>query len=397
MVTVKVIIKRIVKPITKWFAGIVPKDKKLILFSAWFGMEYKDNTKFLFEYMLKNYNYKVFWYTKNKELYKSLKEKGIPVLFSNNLRTVWLQCRAIMLVATVQTSDFNYFFYNKCFFFDIGHGFPGKPVGLALGKDWAEWFYYCRKGIEFYQTASSKFVLEKVSEWYDVDKDHYIYSNKPRIDILFDEELRQGINTKIDKIKNRKRLITYLPTHRSIGKKEMDITKIFDLKILQLFCEQTNSVFVIKKHFYHKNEVTELYQYPNIFDVTQDDIDTEVLLAQTDVLITDFSSCFIDYLTLDRPIVFYAYDYDDYMANERDYYWKYDMINGGYTAKNKNDLIRSLYSLSEDWNDSNHIEGRREMKRLYFDDGIEMGTSRQRLSKAIDDIIQGNYKPHDWN
>lgn len=398
MITFRSLIKRVVKRITKVFTGIVPKDRKLILFSAWFGEDYIDNSKYLFEYMLRHDNtYKLFWYTKNKELFISLKAKGIPVLYANSLHTIWLQCRAIMFVATVQTSDFNYFFYNKCFFLDLGHGFPGKPVGVTLGKDWTDWFHYCREGIQFFETTASKFAADRLHEWYEVDYDNCIFSNKPRIDVFFDKEMRTGINTNVDSIKGNHRLISYLPTHRDCGKKEIDINSNFDLDAIQKLCEESNSIFLIKKHFYHKNEVTDLKKYPNIFDLTGKKVDTQVLLAETDVLITDFSSCFNDYLILDRPIIFYAFDYDDYIANERDYYWKYDKIKAGYTAKTKQEFVEALSAVTKDWDDTVHKKERQKMRRVYFDDDVEVGSSREKLSKVIDMIIQGTYVPYNWD
>lgn len=384
----------------KILAGSVPKNKQMILFSAWFGEKYADNSKFLFDYMREYSRYEVYWYTKNRLLYKELVRKGIPVLYSKSWKGVWYQCRAIMLVSTVQTSDFNWHLLNNCYYLDLGHGFPGKPVGLmqpTVSESWRKWFHYTKKGLRYYETAASYFTVMYIGPCYDVQPDHFIFSNKPRIDVLFDDELRKGINISVDKIKSHRRLITYLPTHRSCGKKVMDISKIFDLNTLQLFCEQTNSVFLIKKHFYHNSESTDLIQYPNIFDVTSEEIDTEVLLAQSDVLVTDFSSCFIDFLALGRPILFYAYDYDDYMANERDYYWKYDMIKGGYTSKNYRDFLLSLFELSKNWTDSIHDDGRLEMRRMYFDDEVEMGSSRERLCGIIDQLIKGTYQPFDWS
>ena len=384
----------------KVIVGCVPKNKNLLLFSAWFGKKYTDNTRYLFEYMQHHSAKKVYWYTKDENLYRELIAQNIPVVYSKTLKGVWYQCRAILLVSTVQTNDFNWLLLSKCIYLDLGHGFPGKPVGLLMPKakgKWTKWFKYSKYNIDFYETASSRFVVDYISPCYDVKPDHFIFSNKPRIDVLFNEDLRKGINSKIDKVKSSKRLITYLPTHRSSGRKEMDLSKIFDLKQLQLFCEQTNSVFVIKKHFFHRAEQSDLIMYPNIFDFTQDDLDTQVLLAQTDILVTDFSSCFIDFLALDKPIVFYAYDYDDYMANERDYYWKYDMVNGGYTAKTYREFLLALFELSKDWSDSKHKDGRLEMRRFYFDDEVEMGTSREKLCKIIDQLIKGTYVPFDWS
>ncbi len=388
------------RSVLKSIVGVIPKNKRLILFSAWFGEKYSDNSKFLFDYMRENSCYTVYWYTKNRSLYEELTKKHIPVLYAKSWKAIWYQCRAIMCVSTVQTSDFNCLFLNNCYYLDLGHGFPGKPTGLmqpTVNKNWVKWFQFTKKGLRYYETAASYFTVVYTGPCYDVQPDHFVFSNKPRIDVLFDKELRKGFNASIDKIKSNKRLITYLPTHRSCGKKVMDISKIFDLNSLQLFCEQTDSVFLIKKHFYHNSESTDLIKYPNIFDVTSEEIDTEVLLAQSDVLVTDFSSCFIDFLALNRPILFYAYDYDDYMANERDYYWKYDMIDGGYTSKDYRDFLLSLFELSKDWKDTIHNNGRLEMRRMYFDDDVEMGTSREKLCHVIDQMINGSYEPYDWS
>ena len=56
----------------KKLTGLVPKDKNLILFSAWFGEKYADSSMYLFEYFLKNSQYTVYWFSKNRELYEDL-------------------------------------------------------------------------------------------------------------------------------------------------------------------------------------------------------------------------------------------------------------------------------------------------------------------------------------
>ena len=48
--------------------------------------------------------------------------------------------------------------------------------------------------------------------------------------------------------------------------------------------------------------------------------DEEELLLVSDVLITDYSSMMAEYALLHRPIVFFAYDLDNYIENERDFY-----------------------------------------------------------------------------
>ena len=386
----------------KFLMGFIPKDKSLILFSAWFGKKYGDSSMYEFEYFLKHSNKKVFWYTKNKTLYKDLKRRHIPVLYSKSLKGIWYQIRACMLVSAIQFDDFSPYFLKNCIYLDLDHGFWGKDVGLKLpaalkpGSTWSSWYLLCKKEVEMYQTASSKSTVEHWSPCFDVHPDHYIFCNKPRIDVLFDKDLQQGKNEIVDRIKGRKKMVVYLPTHRSSGRKQMPLHKILDFDKIQKLCEQYDFLFVIKKHFYHRNEIEDLNNYPNIFDITQENIDTQVLLTQADVLVTDFSSCFIDFLALDRPIIFYAFDYDEYMENERDYYWKYDKITGGFTTKTKDEFMMALGSITNDWTDSYHSGGRKLMREQYFDPDVEMGNTRAKLMGIMEQLIEGTYVPFDW-
>lgn len=51
-----------------------------------------------------------------------------------------------------------------------------------------------------------------------------------------------------------------------------------------------------------------------------DEMDTNEFLSAVDVLITDYSSIFFDFYALDRPVVFYAYDEEEYFADRGAYF-----------------------------------------------------------------------------
>lgn len=69
------------------------------------------------------------------------------------------------------------------------------------------------------------------------------------------------------------------------------------------------------------------------------------LLVCADVLITDYSSIFFEYLLLDRPIVFFAPDYEAY-ARDRGFYLDFDSL-PGHIVKNNNidEAVRILYNV----------------------------------------------------
>lgn len=112
----------------------------------------------------------------------------------------------------------------------------------------------------------------------------------------------------------------------------IDLNKLMDLPAIDRLCRENDALFLIKKHFCHRKETTNLDGLENIIDLTTTSIDSQELLFNTDILITDYSSCYIDFLLLDRQIIFYAYDLDDYLAKDREMYFKYDDVTPGVKA-----------------------------------------------------------------
>lgn len=79
--------------------------------------------------------------------------------------------------------------------------------------------------------------------------------------------------------------------------------------------------------------------------LVSNDIPTNVMLGLTDILITDYSSIFFDFLPLDRPLVFFTPGDLDYSAS-RGLYFPVDELPGpiAHTVSEAGDAIRSLVS-----------------------------------------------------
>lgn len=69
-------------------------------------------------------------------------------------------------------------------------------------------------------------------------------------------------------------------------------------------------------------------------------VDTNELLAATDVLVTDYSSIFFDFLSLDRPIIFYLPDIESY-RRKRGVYLSLDSL-PGIIAQDLDELVSAL-------------------------------------------------------
>lgn len=373
---------------------IIPKQKDLIIFSAWFGQKYQDNAMYMYEYMLENSNYKVIWFTRNKDIYKKLKYEDKPVLYSKSLNAIWKQIRAKMLVSAVQFADFNNYFLQNCIFFDLGHGFPNKQIGYVqpdMNPRQKKYDKLLRNGVELYMTAASEVTRDIQMDSFHLDKEHVVFCNKPRTDVLFDAKLRKNKNQIVNEIKDGHKAIVYMPTHRSCGSVEIKINEIFDLEAIQKICEKFNAVFIIKKHYYHAKEKSDLNKFSRIFDITNESIDSQTLAYQTDILVSDYSSAYIDYLLLDRPVILYTYDLDDYLKKERGLYLGINDNHVGYKPCTKDDFTKSLEKVCFDWSDAEHKEGRNELRRHYFDDRVTVGNTRKYVMSVIDKMMKGTY------
>ncbi len=75
------------------------------------------------------------------------------------------------------------------------------------------------------------------------------------------------------------------------------------------------------------------------------DIETSDLLSIIDILITDYSSICFDFMPTGKPIIYYAYDYDDYRST-RGMYLELETIPGDVVT-NRKELLEEIESLLE--------------------------------------------------
>ena len=79
--------------------------------------------------------------------------------------------------------------------------------------------------------------------------------------------------------------------------------------------------------------------------IVRKDSDIQELLLITDILISDYSSVICDYVLLERPILLYTYDYDEYINHRGIYYSNLEDIAPGpliYSFKELIDAIRNI-------------------------------------------------------
>ena len=168
-----------------------------------------------------------------------------------------------------------------------------------------------------------------------------LLTGQPRDDIFYDKINRNEILARYSLLEHQeKKIVTYLPTFRDTRKTERDYILFNENSELR---EKLNKqgVLVIQKN--HNSKITDSLYFGNVLRLS-DDVDTQELLSITDLLVTDYSSCYIDYLHTQQPIIFYPYDLEDYQAYDRELYFDYNdpVITPGVKVKDEASLTEAV-------------------------------------------------------
>lgn len=163
-------------------------------------------------------------------------------------------------------------------------------------------------------------------------------------------------------IKDYEKVLLYAPTYRGyFGDANFEYEKISSLlKILSL----TPFKVLFKGH--HETLKYIEIEKDRVCDANDRDIDTNELLGIVDILITDYSSIAFDYMILDKPIIYYCYDYEEY-KKERGIY--FDLEDLGLSYVKTVDEILSLLNDESFLNAKNRYSHLKD-SFLPFEDGL---------------------------
>ena len=197
-----------------------------------------------------------------------------------------------------------------------------------------------------YGLIGNENLKEIYSEVWGIEKDALLPTGMPRLEHFLDSNI---MNKKIKefykeypKLKNRK-IITFAPTYRGSSQNNAyyDYTKI-DFDRLYEYCKRTYSAIAFGKHHFIKQEIPIKEEHKDlIFDMSNYKLND--LFYVTDILITDYSSCFYDFLLLNRPVLFYVYDKVEYSAT-RGVHRPIDSVAPGKVCNTFDELMEALYN-----------------------------------------------------
>ncbi|MPQ49022.1 hypothetical protein GCQ56_18650 [Marinifilum sp. N1E240] len=371
----KIVLLHISLFIMRWFYFflelIVRKNKRIALF---FLTEkfFFDNSKYQFEYMREKNDFNSILFTPNKNLYRKL-EETFPgeVVYAWSLKGFFLFLRSkhVIISYGISAAAFAPYYLHEKFknIIYLGHGTPMKKMGLQTPV-WRK--YGKEKQLQKYSYMAGSSPLEQIihAAGFNIDMDKVWVSGLPRNDYLLKEF---NLNTDL-LLKNPfldRKIILYAPTWREEGHKTHFFPfEDFNADQLSKYLEKEDAYILVRGHKEDIKRKTlgkthDFFSIDRVIKADQDRFeDVYQLLPYVDILVTDYSSLWIDYLLMDRPIVFLPYDLEEY-SQYKGFFIDFEANTPGAKSSTQNEFITHLSRYFEQ--PQTHAKWRKKIRDLY--------------------------------
>ena len=221
-------------------------------------------------------------------------------------------------------------------------GASKKFGGSVASESEIEMLSKISENTDYLITTSTK-IEKEYMEAFQIDKSKIKALGLPRLDYYFEDhdidDLKSKFLEKYD-ISPDKKIVLYTPTFRD----EEKYNNVFNYLDLERFNEVLGDEYVLalRLHPKIKNFSSEdISSNASYIDCSNYENEQELLLL-SDILITDYSSIMIEFAILDRPIVFFVYDFDSYISNERGFYYDFKKTVPGTIVYDSNQLIDAI-------------------------------------------------------
>lgn len=357
------------------------RQENKILFVCNGGRKYGDNIAPIYQFLLKDEDLKdwsfVWAFTNPNE--NALQDKERTILCKIDSIRFYIEALTSKCWITNISVQRGLSFQKKnTIYINTWHGVPLKLLGLDDTKGYS----FRNKNPEVFDLmiAASEYDLPIMKRAFHVKNNNVKLTGYPRNDILFTcdkNAIRMNTRKELGASEETK-VVLYAPTYRDFNStKNGDIT--FDLPItiekFSKFCAKEYSLWV------RMHELTDIAQYGSskIVDVTKYESNFQLLIA-ADVLVSDYSGIIFEYALLEKPIIIYAFDLDEY-REKRGLYVDIEKDFPFHVSRTEDDLYKYLMNMDYD----EECKKTREFKNKY---GLVEGNATSRVTKEIKDLLK---------
>tara|TARA_B100000579_G_scaffold105050_1_gene83644 strand:+ start:205 stop:1332 length:1128 start_codon:yes stop_codon:yes gene_type:complete len=287
-----------------------PKSDNLIIFTLNSSMDFRDNARFLFE-SLSNYQ-KIecilLFYKEPLEHERSIN------FYSFSGILYWLRARYIVIHHGTQDIPFSHSIdFRRRNVVNLWHGITVKSLGYRIKNHSKD---SLKSEIDNYRfmIGSSDLDSFAMQACFKKSGKNIWVTGLPRNDLLvcknenISKNLKKGLQWLENQI-NQRTMVLYMPTYRD----NVDYNPKFskeEIKQLESLLKSKNAVLGVKIHPNAPPIAFDSLPIINLSDCPCQEVG--LFLRKADILVTDYSSVWVDFLLMDRQIVSYCPDLLNY-------------------------------------------------------------------------------------
>lgn len=338
------------------YTSILKRTKRDIWIISERSNDARDNGYWLFKYIREKHPEKEVYYAIDVscEDYSKVKSFGNVVNWGS-IKHYSLICQASIIAST-----------------DFSLGFPRllmRPILMRL-MPLKQKFVFLQHGITKDNLTHAK--KDKLRA------DLFVCGAKPEYDYILEnfgyteKELKYIGFARFDNLENTcmANQILYMPTWRNgIAEEDFENTNFYKVISSLLSSEQLNKtleryntklVFFMHPRFREMKKYFERYKSNYIEVANNEDYDLQDLLKSSSLLITDYSSIYFDFAYMNKPVIYYQFDYEDYRkAQYKEGYFNYERNGFGPVIYNEDSVIGYIFELIENkWAASSEFKNR---------------------------------------
>ena len=388
---------------------IIPKSRNIWIFPVYFLGEgdFSDNILALFE-AVKNEAVKnsqsaqkiILYRKKNIKIFEG---NNIKLISIHSLKSIWYLLRAKVFIVQhsltyeLMGCKFRPTIPRRRKIINLWHGIVVKDLShpdIGIMNELLE------KELPYHYIITSseknRVIMQKV--FYPTPKENFWLTGLPRNDFLkvIENDLPKVLKDElkiIKEIKGNKRLIIYTPTYREVKVggyyyqfKNKEIDK------LKSYLSDNDYILGIRFHLYNSPDklFDKIIDGQLIVDVSAKVISNmSVLIREADIIITDYSSIYIDSMYLQKPLISFAYDYDHYMKKQHGMFYEFKIVFPGQICHTFDDLMHALVKYKNPLT-TKEIEKYDKMSKLFFK--YSDANNTQRVLNRVNELVFNDKK-----
>ena len=347
----------------------VPRDRHKWVYGASGG--FRDNPKYL--YLQANYEHpeiNSIWIGRVKSDVFYLRSRGLNACYYLSLKGLYHTMTAGVAICDHQLGNINCFLLGGAYYVNLWHGSSVKRVRWQNTDAFVKEYHLRNKEEmrtsfvfrmmlyqvlfkrpDFCLTPSTIQAKEFFAPMMDMPLDNCVVGVFPRsllliagkgsaLDFIRKNENQETLEF-VERLNKFNKVYIYMPTWRRT-KSDFIAASGIDWEKLNESLNKKNELLILKLHPHTKLNMDAITNYSNLM-IYQKNSDVYTVLPFIDCLITDYSSIYTDFLMMNKEIILYIFDYEDYVHNSNDL-GDYDKYYVGKRAYDFNQLLHIIES-----------------------------------------------------